>query len=128
MPYLLKGKVEKELKRLQKLNILTPVNSSEWGIVLVLKCDGTLRLCGDYKVTVNQVLQPDSYPLPRVKDPFAALPRDTIFLKLDLSHAYQQIQLDDNSKKFTAISTHQGLFQYERLPFGIKTAQSFVQS
>ena len=48
VPYLLREKVEKESRRLQALNILTPVTSSEWAapIVPILKTDGTLRLCG----------------------------------------------------------------------------------
>ena len=109
---------------------MTPVTFSEWAapIVPILKTEGTLRLCGDYKVTVNQVLQPDLYLLPRVEDLFVALPGGTVFSKLDLSHAYQQIQLHEDSKKFTTISTQQGLFQYERLPFGIKTAPVLFQT
>ena len=129
VPYLLREKVEKEIQRLQALNIVTPVTSSEWAtpIVPILKTDGTLRLCGDYKVTVNKALQPDSYPLPRVEDLFAALTGGVVFSKLDLSHAYQQIRLHEDSKKFTTISTQHGLFQYERLPFGIKTAPALFQ-
>ena len=129
VPYLLTEKVQKEIERLQALNIITPVTFSEWAapIVPVLKTDGTLRLCGDYKVTVNKALQADSYPLPRVEDLFAALSGGVVFSKLDLSHAYQQIKLHENSKKFTTISTQQGLFQYERLPFGIKTAPALFQ-
>ena len=70
---------------------MTPVTSSEWAapIVPILKTYGTLRLCGDNKVTVNQALQPDLYPLPRVEDLFAALAGGNFFSKLDLSHAYQ---------------------------------------
>ena len=75
----------------------------------------------------NQASQTDSYPLPRVDDLFAALSGGTIFTKLNLSHAYQQILLDEDSKKFTMINTHKGLFQYQRLPFGISTAPALFQ-
>lgn len=63
---------------------------SEWAapIVPVLKPDGTIRICGDYKVTVNKAAKPDVYPLPRVKDLFAILAGDKTFTKLDLAHAY----------------------------------------
>ena len=95
--------LEKRSKKnqcLQALNILTPVTSSEWAalIVPILKTDGILRLCGDYKVTVNQALQQNLYPLTRVVDLFGALAGGIVFSKLDLSHAYQQIWLHENSK------------------------------
>ena len=106
---------------MQDLGIITPVQHSEWAapIVPIMKPDGSMRLCGDYKVTVNKVVSPDNYPLPRIVDIFAALQREKLFSKLDLSQAYQQLPLDPDSKKFTTINTHKGLFQFERLPFGI---------
>ena len=64
-----------------------------------MKSDTNICICGDYKVTINQASQTDSYPLPRADDLFAALSGGTIFTKLDLSHAYQQILLDDDFKK-----------------------------
>ena len=129
VPYRLKEKVEIELDRLQKLGITSPVQHAEWAtpIVPIMKKDGNIRLCGDYKVTVNRSLTPDNYPLPRVEDIFAALQNGKLFTKLDLSQAYQQLPLDEDSKKFTTINTHKGLFQYERLPFGISTAPSIFQ-
>ena len=127
VPYQLKDKIEVELRRLQDLGIITPVQHSEWAapIVPIMKRDGSMRLCGDYEVTVNRVLTPDNYPLPRIEDIFAALQGGKLFSKLDLSQAYQQLPLDSNSKKFTTINTHKGLFQFERLPFGISTASIF---
>ena len=93
----------------------------------MLKKDGTIRICGDYKVTANLVAKQDSYPLPRVEDLFAKVSGGKIFSKLDLRHAYLQIELDEESKKFTTINTHKGLFQYNRLPFGIASAPSIFQ-
>ena len=129
VPYRLKDKIEVELKRLQDLGIITPVQHSEWAapIVPIMKRDGSMHLCGDYKVTVNRVLTPDDYPLPRIEDIFAALQGGKLFSKLDLSQVYQQLPLDPDSKKFTTINTHKGLFQFERLLFGISTAPSIFQ-
>ena len=69
----------------------------------------------------------DTYPLPCVEDLISAPSGGTVFSKLDLSHAYLQLPLDDASKPYTTISTHKGLFQYERLPFGIASAPSIFQ-
>ena len=72
MPYALKPKVE-ELRRLQNEGILTKVEWSEWAtpIVPVPQQDGSVRLCGDYKITVNPELQAETYPLPRIEEIFA---------------------------------------------------------
>ena len=51
-----------------------------------------------------------------------SLATGTLFSKLDLSHAYQQIVMDDDTKKYLTINTHRGLFTYNRLPFGVSSA------
>ena len=56
LPYMLKTKVEKELEHLEQQGVIEPIQFSDWAapIVLVIKSDGSVRICGDYKVTVNQ--------------------------------------------------------------------------
>ena len=86
-----------------------------------------MRICGDYKVTVNRASTVDTYPLPRVNDLFASLAGGKTFTKLDLAHAYQQIPNDEKSQKLVVINTHGGLFQYKRLPFGVASAPAIFQ-
>ena len=71
-----------------------------------------MRICSDYKVTVNRVAKVDTYPLPRIEDLFASLAGGKLFSKLDLAHAYQQIPLSEESKKLVVINTHKGLYRY----------------
>ena len=92
-----------------------------------MKQDGSIRLCGDYKVTVNRAAKVDKYPLPRIDELFASLEGGRSFTKLDLAQAYQQVPLDVDSKKLTTINTPKGLYQYTRLPFGISSAPSIFQ-
>ena len=108
VPFALKEKVEEELKRLQREEIVQPVQFSDWAapIVPVVKQDGSVRICGDYRLTVNRASKLDSYPLPRVEDLFAAMAGGKQYTKLDLQHAYQQLVLDDDSKPCTVINTH----------------------
>ena len=71
----------------------------------------------------------DKYPLPNPQDLFAVLAGGKIFTKLDLSHAYQQMPLnDEESQKYVTINTHMGLFRYTRLPYGIASAPSMFQA
>ena len=129
VPYALRQGIEKELERLLKDGVIEQVQFSEWAapVVPVLKKDNSVRLCGDYKVTINQVAKTDTYPLPRIDDLFASLAGGTCFSKLDLAHAYHQIPLDEASKKYATINTHKGLYRYNRLPFGISSAPSIFQ-
>ena len=78
-------------------------------IVPVMEADGLVRLCVDYTVTVNHAIKADSYPLPRTEDTLASLAGGQSFSKLDLAHAYQQLPLDEASKKLVTINTHRGL-------------------
>ena len=83
-----------ELDRLEQQKVIEPVQMSEWAapIVPVMKPDGSIRICGDYKLTINQAAKPDVYPLPRVEDLFATLAGGKFFSKLDLAQAYQHTQ------------------------------------
>ena len=121
--------MEAELERLQSQGIIEPVQFSDWAapIVPVPKSDGNIRICGDYKVTINRAAKLDKYPIPRINDLFASLAGGKTFSKLDLSHAYQQIQLDEESRQYVTINTHRGLFRYNRLPFGVSSAPSIFQ-
>ena len=66
---------------------------------------------------MNRVAKLDPYPIPRIEDLFASLTGGKLFTKLDLVHADQQIPLDE--EHFVVINTYIGLFQYNRLPFGV---------
>ena len=129
LPFAMKEKVEKELERLERDGIISPVKHSEWAapVVPVDKRDGTLRLCGDYKVTVNQATNTETYPLPRIEEVLATLSGGKLFSKIDLASAYRQVLLDEDSKKFTTVNTHKGLFVYNRLCFGVNSAVSIFQ-
>ena len=129
VPFATKDAIGAELERLEEDGILERVSHSTWAapIVAVPKKDGHFRICGDYKVTVNPALDVDQYPLPNPTEIFASLAGGRRFSKLDLSQAYQQLLLDEDSKKYTTINTHQGLFRYTRLPFGIASAPAVFQ-
>ena len=129
VPYALKDAIEQDLERLEREGIIEKVAYSDWAapVVPVPKADGGLRLCGDYKVTVNPVLKVNQYPMPTPEDLFATLAGGQTFTKLDLSHAYLQVLLEPDSRKYATINTHKGLYQYQRLPFGIASAPAVFQ-
>lgn len=95
--------------------------------MLILKPSGTVRLCGDYKLTVNTVASLEQYPIPTMEELFGALSGGKQFSKLDINHAYQQILLDEKSKKYVIENSHRGLFKGNRLPFGVGSAPDRIQ-
>ncbi len=131
VPYAIRPKVEAELDNLEKMGILTKVEWSEWAtpIVPVIKKGkaGDVRICGDFKVTINPALHAVQYPLPRIEDIFAPLSGGEYFSKIDLAQAYLQMEIDEQSNKFLTINAHKGLYQYNRLVFGIASAPALWQ-
>lgn len=129
VPFALKPKIEDEVERLVKNGVLVPVEFSDWAtpIVPIIKPNGNVRICGDFKVTINQYLVVQQYPIPRIEYLFSQLHGGDKFSKIDLSEAYQQVLLTEESRKFVTISTHKGLFSYTRLPYGITSAPSIFQ-
>lgn len=129
VPYAMRAKVEAELERLQQAGVIQPVEFSDWAapIVPVVKEDGGVRICGDYKLTINQASQLNTYPLPRVEDLFTMLAGGKTFTKLDMSHAYQQLLLEEESKQYVTVNTHKGLFKYNRLVFGVASSPAIFQ-
>ena len=129
LPYMMRDLVVEELDRLPKEDIIEPVQFSEWAapIVPVLKSDKTVRLCGNYKLTVNQVAKLERCPIPRIEDLYTQLSNSTYFAKLEMRHAYEQIALHPDSWKYVTINTQRGLFTYKPLPYGISSTPGIFQ-
>ena len=129
VPYAIKEAIARDLERMKKLGVIEEVSYSDWAtpVVPVPKPDGSVRLCGDFKITVNPALQVDQYPIPKPEDLLATLAGGQKFTKLDLTQAYQQMQLAKEDRKYTTINTHQGLYQYTRLPYGMASAPAVFQ-
>ena len=125
MPYTLWPKVEADLGRVGSLGIISKVVTAEIStspIVPVLKASCQVRICGDFKVSVNQYLNLIQYPLPHIEKVFERLSGGKILSKLDLPDASLQVELDDKSKRHVFIITHRGVYRYNRLSFGLSSA------
>ena len=129
VPFSLRSQVEQTLKQQIDDGELLPVDRSDWAtpIVVVTRKDGKLRICADFKVTINPHLKVPTYPLPTPDEVFATLANGESFTKLDLSRAYKQMKVADSSQGYLTITTHMGLFRYQRLPFGIASAPAIWQ-
>ena len=123
--------MESELQRLVNLGVLTPIDKAEYSntpLVAVLKPNGAVRICGDFKVSLNPHLNAQRYPLPTVTEVLQTAAGGQRFFKIDLADAYLQVELDEESRKYVVITTHKGLFQMNRLAFGLSAAPAIFQS
>lgn len=129
VPYSIRDATAKELDELEAAGVIEEVAHSEWATPLVVlpKPNGKVRICGDFKVTLNPDLEVDQYPLPKPEDLFATLSGGKQFTHLDLAQAFLQLPLEDKSQKLVVINTHKGLYKYKRLPFGVASSPAIFQ-
>ena len=112
---------------------LTDFNSYGTPVVPIRKsplprqAKASIRVCGDYSVTVNSQLEDHRQPIPLPEDLMRKLGRGYCFSKINLANAYNQICLSPDNQKKLALSTHKGVLLQKRLPFGIKSAPGYFQ-
>lgn len=130
VPYALCQKVEEELHHLESQGVVKKVERSHWAlpIISVPKEDGSICICGDFKVSINRVLLDNPYPLLDTEDVFSTLGGGTVLSKIDLSYAYQQMELTADSQHYLMMNTHKGLYAYQRLTYGIASVPAIFQS
>ncbi|XP_046383928.1 uncharacterized protein K02A2.6-like [Ischnura elegans] len=130
VPFKIRDRVKQELDKLVECGIFEPVRHSEWAspLVVVPKKNGELRLCIDYKSTVNTVIERDQYPLPRLDDILSGLSGGRVFVTLDLSRAFMQLLLSEECKGALVVNTIFGLYRVHRLPYGVSSAPGIFQS
>ena len=114
-----KAETRKLLEEMLDKKVIQPSNSP-WAspVVLVQKRDGSTRFCVDYR-KVNAVTRKDAYPLPRVDDTLDTLSGAKWFSTLDLISGYWQVEMSPQDREKTAFCTHEGLFEFQTMPFGL---------
>ena len=93
-------------------------------IVCVLRKDGRLRVCCDFR-TLNDSTVTDCWPLPNIAACLGNLANNSIFSVLDCRDAYFAMEMEEESIPLTAICTPYGLYEWLRVPFGLKNAVSY---
>lgn len=77
-----------------------------------IKKGRAVRLCRNFKVTVNPALKVDWFPLPQIDDIFASLSRGKWLSKIDMSYAYLKMEGKEDSKESRNFRISKGLYQW----------------
>ena len=129
VPLAYREAVDVELEKQIQLGLWEPVRHSKWAapLVVVPKADGKIRICGDYRLTINRAAKVEQYPLPRVEELFSKLSGCTMFSKINLKSAYNQLVLDERPCEYLTVNTPKGLLRPLRLSFVYASGVSLFQ-
>ena len=111
LPFSMRDRVEEKLDSMVAEKILEKIEDSPWGTPIVPVLQGEkLRICGDYKSTLNKVLETREYPLPSLEDCFSSVAGSTMFSVVDIKQAYNNMKIRESDQILTTLNTHKGLY------------------
>jgi len=130
--------VDEALRELEAEGVIKKVAASEWATPMVtpVKKDDSVRVCGEFKVTINSHLEVDEYSLLHVYDIYASLGGETFFSAIDLRRAYLQMEVEEVERPIACASrslskTEKKYWQIEKealsLVWGVKKSQTYLE-
>ena len=128
LPLSVRDAVTAEINKLLAAGVIERIDASPWvsPIVVTRKKKGGIRMCVDLREP-NKAVITDCFPIPHIDELLSTLRGAAVFSTIDLASAYHQVPLHEESRDLTAFITHEGLFRYCRVPYGLSSAPSAFQ-
>ncbi|MBW0477796.1 hypothetical protein O181_017511 [Austropuccinia psidii MF-1] len=122
--------IEKHINELLDMDIIRKIGHNEiveiTTPVLITWPDGKYRLCGYFRA-LNNYTKADRYPIPRIPHALEKLAKAKYITKMNCMKGFHQNGVKPNSMKFLRIICHMGMYEYTRMPFGIKNSTAHFQ-
>lgn len=123
------AEIQRQVIDMMKTNVLSQSDAAAWSqVLLTLKPNGKWRFCIDFR-QLNKLMDDRGWPLPRIDELLERVGRQkpTVFGKMDLTNGYHQMPLAKASRAFTAFKTSMGLYEWKRVPMGLRNAAAYFQ-
>ncbi|THH30850.1 hypothetical protein EUX98_g3348 [Antrodiella citrinella] len=118
--------IEEQLEKWFEQEVIEPSKSPWSAPVVIIYRNGKPRFCVDYR-KLNTMTIPDEFPIPRQNEILSALSGAQVLSSLDALSGFTQIEMAEEDIEKTAFRTHKGLFQFRRMPFGLRNGPSIFQ-
>ncbi|XP_048129415.1 uncharacterized protein LOC125313654 [Rhodamnia argentea] len=124
----LSDKIKEEVMKLLKVGFIETIPYADWiaNIVPVIKKDGKIRVCVDYR-DLNKASPKDDFPLPHIDVTVDSTAGFELFSFMDGFSGYNQIPMKEEDKDKTSFTTPWGNFCYKVMPFGLRNAGAMYQ-
>ena len=129
VPELFKAEVDRHIKELLDMDLIRPSNSPMASpIVCVAKKDGGVRIACDYRY-LNSFTVSDSFPMSTIDELLTRVGKFKYITVFDAKSGYWQVPVAEEDRWLTAFVTHDNLYEWVRMSFGLKNAgATFVRA
>ena len=128
LPFTVVDEMKQEVDKMLKAGIIRPGKAGTWtSPAFLIKQKHGSRFVVDYR-KLNANTKPFLFPLPRIDDILDKLSNGKIFSSIDLKKGYFQMQVSELSKHKTGFIVPFGIYEFNRVPFGLCNAPSYFSS
>ena len=118
--------MDEQLDKWFEQDVIEPSKSPWSAPVVIAYRNGKPRFCVDYR-KLNAATTPDEFPIPRQSEILSSLSGAQVLSSLDALSGFTQLEMHEDDIEKTAFRTHRGLFQFKRMPFGLRNGPSIFQ-